>query len=300
MTAVEALGYRPNLAARALAVGKTQIIAVVFPFIYDAVFTDPLTLRILEGIEVVCAARGYNILLSTPRLTSNGPDENYFNLIQSGYLDGVIALDNVPLTSVLEPVHKSHIKCVAIGYHRTQTYIHSDDFSGGAQVMSHILSQGHQTIGIIAVDENMNFSINRRLDGMRSICSDAGVDFEKIHKATGDFSVQSGAQCTHELLIRAPDITAIISVNDRMAMGAIQQARAMGRSIPDDLVVTGYDDIPSASNNSPSLTTVNQQAPELGQTAAIMLFDMFDGKTPDPVILPTRLIIRESSAKGEY
>jgi DNA-binding LacI/PurR family transcriptional regulator len=83
-------------------------------------------------------------------------------------------------------------------------------------------------------------------------------------------------------------------------MGAIQQARAMGRSIPDDLVVTGYDDIPSASNNSPSLTTVNQQAPELGQTAAIMLFDMFDGKTPDPVILPTRLIIRESSAKGEY
>src|SRR5215207_9299732 len=67
LEAVEALGYRPNLAARALSSGKTHIIAVVFPYIFDAIFKDPLVMAILEGVESVCTEQHYNILLSTPR-----------------------------------------------------------------------------------------------------------------------------------------------------------------------------------------------------------------------------------------
>ncbi|MBN8618508.1 MAG: LacI family DNA-binding transcriptional regulator, partial [Anaerolineae bacterium] len=72
MEAVNELGYTPNLAARGLSSGKTHIIAVVFPYMYEAFFTDPLVLLILQGIEGECTQRGYNILLSTPRLRANG------------------------------------------------------------------------------------------------------------------------------------------------------------------------------------------------------------------------------------
>lgn len=295
MQAVEELGYLPNLAARALSTGKTQIVAVVFPYIYDAIFTDPLVLRILEGIETESTQRGYNLLLSTPRLTEGRPDEHYMQLIQSGYIDGILALDNVPLASVLEPVNKKGIPCVAIGYHPTAYYVRSNDYSGGLQLMEHILGQGHRHIGIISVSKQMNFSVNRRMQGLEDAAAAAGVDFSSLPIVNGDFSTSSGADGAEHLLSNFPELTALICLNDRMAMGAIQKARELGRSIPDDLAVVGYDDIPTAATFSPSLTTITQQAPELGRAAAYMLFEVLDKKTPAPIELETHLIIRQSS-----
>ena len=95
--------------------------------------------------------------------------------------------------------------------------------------------------------------------------------------------------------MRHPEITALICLNDRMAMGAIQQARQMGRRVPHDLSVTGYDDIPAASSFAPPLTTIDQRAPESGQAAARMLFDVLDGAAPEPLVLPVQFVRRESS-----
>ena len=117
MRAVAELGYIPNLAARALSSGKTGIIAVVFPFVYEAIFTDPLVMYILQGIEAVCAQQGYNLLLSTPRLAENEIDVTYLQLVQSGYLDGVIAIDNHPQVSALTAVRAKGTPAVSMGYH---------------------------------------------------------------------------------------------------------------------------------------------------------------------------------------
>jgi DNA-binding LacI/PurR family transcriptional regulator len=295
MKAVEELGYVRNIAAVALSSGKTQIIAVVFPYIYEAFFTDPLTLRILEGIEGECTQRGYNMLLSTPRLTQDGPDNHYLALIRSGYIDGIIAIDNVPNISVLKPVDKSRTACITIGYQETDLYIRSDDFSGGQQIMQHILEQGHKHIGIISIPEDMNVALNYRMDGMRSVAEDNGINFAELPTVYGDFSTANGISCTKELLEQHPQLTAIICLNDRMAIGAIQQAQAMGRKVPDDLAVAGYDDIPAAEIYTPRLTTINQQAPVLGHKAAQMLFDVLDGKAPSSINLATHLVVREST-----
>ncbi|MEO0564175.1 MAG: LacI family DNA-binding transcriptional regulator, partial [Chloroflexota bacterium] len=101
MQAVEEIGYIPNLAARALSTGKTHIIGVVFPYIFDTVFTDPLVMEILQGIETVCREQGCSVLLSTPRIDDGEVENSYVQLIRSGYLDGIIALDNVPVASVI-------------------------------------------------------------------------------------------------------------------------------------------------------------------------------------------------------
>lgn len=295
MQAVEELGYIPNLAARALSSGRTHIISVVFPYVYDAIFGDPMVLSILQGVEAECSQHGYNLLLSTPRLTAAGVDENYLLLVHSGYLDGVIALDSYPVASVLQPVHQKGIPCVGIGYHPTTYYVRSDDRSGGFLLMQHVASLGHRRIGIVSIPRTNHLCVPERLAGLRAAAEAAGLDFDAMPQAEGDWSTPGGARCAAELLTRRPDLTALICLNDRMAMGAIQQAREMGRHVPRTLTVAGYDDIPMASVFAPPLTTISQQGPEVGSHAARMLFDILRGATPDNILFPVHLIRRETT-----
>jgi LacI family transcriptional regulator len=296
MRAVEELGYVPHLAARALAAGKTGIIAVVFPYVYDGVFSDPHTLHILQGIEAECTEQGYNILLSTPRLTPN-VDEHYLRLIQSGYIDGIIALDNVPVHSVLEPVRSKGIPAVNLGAHPSEYYVRTDDYSGGFQLMQHLLEFNHRNIGIISVPNDLHFSTSSRLAGLRAAAEAQGVDFDALPLAEGDYSIASGAACAEQLLQKSPDLTAIVCLNDRMAMGAVQLIHRLGRHVPDDISVVGYDDIPTSIVFDPPLTTIDAHAPTRGREATRMLFDLLNGKFPEPLVYPVDLIVRDSSKR---
>lgn len=296
MQAVEELGYTPNLVARALSSGKTHIIAVIFPYVFDTVFTDPLVQHILEGVEAVCSERGYHVLVKTPRISREGPDEHYLSLIQSGYVEGIVALDNVPMTSVLAPARARGIPAVAIGYQDHPFFVHSADEQGGRQLMRHVLDLGHRQLGIITIPEGLNFSIMGRMDGLRLEAEAHQLNFAAIPQYAGDFSIQSGQKGAQELLEAFPQITALLCLNDRMALGAIHQARQMGRTVPDDLTIVGYDDILGAQYSIPPLTTINQQAPQLGRLATEMLFEVLRGEEPTSVVLPTELIVRESSA----
>jgi DNA-binding LacI/PurR family transcriptional regulator len=296
MRAIDELGYSPNLPARALASGKTEIIGVVFPYVYDPLFTDPFVLYMLQGIEAACHERGYNMLLSTPHLTPTGPDDHYLRLVQSRYLDGIIALDNVPMASVLEPVHKRGMPCVAIGYHSTRYYVRTDDYRGGVQSMKYLIDLGHQSIGIVSISETLNFSVSYRLSGMQDAATACGIDFDRLPTAHGDFSIDSGAAAAAELLNHHPTLTALVCLNDRMAMGAIQYIRSLGKRVPEDISVIGFDDIPAAASFAPPLTTISNQAPVLGQAAAQLLFDLLDGKDAESSVIATQLIVRESTA----
>lgn len=295
MSAIQDLGYTPNLPARALASGKTEIIAVVFPYVNDLLFTDPFMLYMLQGIEKECYARGYNMLLSTPRLTDNGPDEHFLRLIQSRYLDGIIALDNVPLASVLAPVQQRGIPSIAIGYHPSNLFVRTDDQNGGMQMMQHLFELGHRDIGIVSVPETLNYSINYRLVGMRATAEAYGVDYDSLPVYEGDFSVSSGAAAAAALHEQHPNLSALVCLNDRMAMGAIQHLHTLGKRVPEDISVIGYDDIPTAASFSPALTTISNQAPVLGETAARLLFDLLDGKKTESKVIETQLIVRAST-----
>lgn len=299
MHAVQELGYVPHLAARALAAGKTHIIAVVFPYVYESIFSDPLTLRILGGIESAIRERGYNMLLSTPRLSATAPDEHYLQLIRSGYLDGLIAIDNVPGVSAVAAAQTKGLPAVVLGYGAQNggAWVRSDDYSGGQQLMQHVISLGHRAIGLITVPENINMALEHRLEGLRTVAEAHGIDFDQLPRADGDFSTESGAASVFRVLSESPEITALICLNDRMAMGAIQQARLMGRRVPEDLTVTGYDDIPAAASFDPPLTTIDQRAPESGQAAARMLLDILEGATPDNVVMPVQFVQRATTAR---
>ena len=296
MHAVEEVGYVPNLAARALSRGKTNIIAVVFPIVFDTIFSDPLVQHILEGVESECTDNGYNVLLSTPHIAGDALDPHYQQLVMSGYLDGIVALDNVPDAPILELVRKREIPAVAIGYNDHPNWVRSDDFSGGHQIMSHVLSLGHQRIGIIATPLEANHSIQYRLEGIQAASETHGMNYNELPVANGNFSIDSGYLAAQELLTSYPDITAIVSINDRMALGAARYAHQNGFQIPQDLTIVGYDDISMARLFSPPLTTINQQASQLGRIATQMLFKLLKSKKASTVTVPTQLVVRESSA----
>lgn len=296
MAAVKELGYRPNLAARALSSGRTHTLAVVFPHIYDTIFKDPLVMQILEGIEVIATAQSYNLLLSTPRLNGNSLDEQYHRLIQSGYVEGVITIDNVPLASAAQVAQDFNIPTVVIGLQSGEYVVRNDDCEGGRLQMRHALDLGHRDIGLIAVDAGLNLAIAERVTGIREVAAANGLNLDALPVALGDFSEASGARALKELLDTYPDLTAVICLNDRMALGAIQAARAHGLHVPDDLTIIGYDDIPIAAMVTPPLTTINQNAQRLGEDAARMLFDVLKDNQPTPVVYQPTLIVRGTSA----
>jgi len=295
MVAVRELGYLPNLAARALSSGRTHIIAVVFPYIYDAIFKDPLVMQVLEGIESVCSERGYNLLLSTPRLSEDGPDENYQGLIHSGYIEGLIAIDNVPLTSVGATARERGIPTVVLGYAPAQYSVRSDDHSGGRMLVDHLLGLGHRRIGVITAESHMNYAVAARQIGVRATLAEAGMPLDDAHIAYSDYSSEGGYQACQQLIAQIPDVTAVICLNDRAAFGAIQLLMDTGRRVPNDVSVVGYDNIAAAALFTPHLTTIDQHASAQGLHAAQMLFDVLTGQTPEPVVLPVELVVRGST-----
>lgn len=298
MVAVEKLDYHVNFAARALSSGKTKIIAVTFPYVFDPIFKDPHVMTILEGIESVLSPAAFNILLATPKLTEHGCDTAYSQLLRSGYLDGVIAIDNVPIASVAAEATRAGLPSVVIGYHPGTSSVRCDDYLGAMQLVEHLLDLSHRHIGIITPPEEHNLAVAERLRGIEAGAQKHQYVLSDFPIAFGDFSIQSGAQATENLLSLHPEITGIIALNDRMAIGAIQYIHNQGRDVPGDISVVGFDNLPITEVFHPPITTIDQHGQQLGSTAAELLIAHMDNPTNSShVVLPPTFIERASTKK---
>lgn len=163
-------------------------------------------------------------------------------------------------------------------------------------MVDYLLSLGHQRIGVISGLPDNPHAIER-LEGYRQSIATAGLTFEEDLVAYGDFTMQSGQEAAHQFYAMADRPTAVYCMNDQMAMGAIQTFKSKGIRIPQEMSVTGFDDIHYAQYWDPGLTTVAQPADEIGRIAAEMLLNIIEGQElPQPeVILPTQFIVRGST-----
>jgi LacI family transcriptional regulator len=297
--ASEELGYRPNLAARALVSGETRLVAAVFPRIYDTPFTALASLQILSSIEAFCSENGYHLLLSSPSIRDGKVDQNFINLLSSGYLDGIIVDGHFHVEPIMEALEGFNLPTVMLGYHRHPYYLRSDNYLGGKLLMEYILQIGHRNIGVIDLPEGMNVAADERLCGVKAAYEACGLDYATLPRIHGKFSPESGAAAAAALLEAYPNITAIIALNDRMAMGAVRQLQEMGYRVPDQISVVGYDDLPQTREFNPPLTTINQQLNEWGALAMNMLLTLLDCREPEPMTLPPQLVVRKSTAPIE-
>src|SRR5262249_27974274 len=153
----------------------------------------------------------------------------------------------------------------------------------------------------LPLDEGMADREAGFLDVLRE--AGMGVDRTAVPSMYGNHQIEGGRQATEELLGHAPNLTAVFVLNDLMALGALEAARASGRRVPADLSIIGFDDIPFAALANPPLTTVGQPIRQLGEQAADLLLQVIeDGMPPSypnpqpNVLLPNELIIRGSTA----
>jgi LacI family transcriptional regulator len=290
------LGYRPNFAARALVSGKTRIVAAVFPRIYDTPFTALASLQILSGIEAYCSENGYHLLLSSPQIVDGKVDTNFVNLLAGGYPDGLVIDGHFCIDPVMEVLQQFELPMVMLGYHPHPYYLRSDNFLGGCLLMEYMIELGHKRIGIIGLPDGMSVAAEQRVNGLRAAYTACGWDYDTLPRIDGTFSSDSGAAAAVALMEANPDLTAIVALNDRMAMGAVRYLQELGYRVPDQISVVGYDDLPQAHDFNPPLTTINQQLSNWGALAMNMLVALFEGREPEPVILSPRLVVRKSAA----
>lgn len=290
------LGYRPNFAARALVSGETRIIAAVFPRIYDTPFTALASLQILSGIEAFCSENGYHTLLSSPRISNGNVDSSFINMMASGYPDGIILDSHFHVEPIMDVLQPFNIPMIVLGYSQHPYRIQSDNHFGGRMLIQHLLELGHRHIGIIGIADGVSPAADERLQGMCAEAAEHGLNFDQFPRVDGTFSSTSGATAAEQLLTHHPELTALIALNDRMAMGAMRQLLHMGFAVPNRVSVIGYDDLTQASEVTPPLTTINQQLATWGGLAMTLLLDLLSGNSPEPVVLQPRLVVRQSTA----
>lgn len=290
LRAVEELGYRPNLLGRNLRSERAFALLVLVPGI-----ANPFFASVIAGIEETAAKRGYAVLLGDTR-DSRERELHYTQLVESRLADGIIQLspDYVRDENARKP---SYPVVHACGCELTAApSVRIDNVGAAREVVAHLMAKGHRRIAAIS-GRTDNPHANDRLDGYRQALGEAGIAFDAGLVRHGDFSMASGLAAARELIALDDRPTAIVCMNDEMAIGAIQALFKAGLAVPGDIAVAGFDDIDFAAHCTPALTTVAQPAEAMGARACELLIDAIEHKRDDHSvhILPHTLVIREST-----
>lgn len=300
--AVEELGYRPNITARSLRLQTSHLIGYSWKSAHER-FVAPILEEFEQSIVNAAERLGYHILLFPYH---QGPDlyRTYEELVYSGRVDGFILSDlefDDPRIPVLD---RLEVPLVAFG--RTHSgsatfpYVDVDGRAGIRQAVAHLLEQGHQRIAFLGWPEHSRVGTDR-LSGYWEAMEAAGlpVDPAWIIRSSGQYDF--GYAAAHTLLDlpaqRRP--SAIVTVYDLIAVGAVQAAQERGLQVGPDVAVTGFDDTPFPPYLLPGLTTLRQPAWEVGQRVVELLVRLFQGDEPAEselhVLVSPELVIRDSS-----
>ena len=289
--AIEKFDFRPNAAARGLALGKTLTIGVVAQAIDSPFYGEGL-----RGIEVCLRERGYAPLFMSGNWHEEDEDRCMRELIARG-VDGIIVFAG-RLSDAKLKRYANDVSVVVTGRQLRSKGLFSlqiDDRQGAMLAVSHLLELGHRRIAFINGSENHPDAIER-LGGYRKALEEAGVGFDPKLVVVGDWHEEGGLRATLELLESKANFTAMFCVNDQTAYGALLGLFRKGLSIPGDVSVIGFDDLPSSAFRVPPLTSVRQSIGILGEQSVQAMLDLLAGNRPKLTPPPVELVVRESTA----
>lgn len=295
--AIARLGYVPNRAARSLVTRRTDTIALVVSESESRVFSDPFFPAIVQGISTAIADTELQLLL----LLARGEREHVKveRYIRHGHVDGVILMSLHGEDPLPRALTEAGIPTVLSGRPRPGErlpYVDADNRGGARAATAHLLSAGRTRVATITGPLDMTVGVDR-FDGYVDALRDSGQRMRKGLVEHGDFSREAGARAMKALLRRQPALDGVFVANDPMAIGALEVLQALGRRVPDDVAVIGFDDVAEASSTSPPLTTVRQPLEAMTQAMAELLLRRIDDADADSefVVCPTRLIRRASA-----
>lgn len=287
--AMAALGYRPNAAARSLSTSRSHAIGVVLPDLHGEFFGE-----LVRGMDRAASERGYMLLLSTMHADSMLAGQAMGAM--NGRVDGMIVmapqLSNAELAEALPP----GLPAVLVnspddaGHHNLRI----DNRAGVMLIVRHLLACGCKRIVHLSGDPD-NLDAAERAAAFAEAMANLAPDLP-VRIMTGDFSDESGERLVQQLLAEGAEFDAVFAANDMMAMGALQALRTVGISVPGQVAVAGFDDVPLARYLG--LTTLRVDMVGIGQRAVERLVSEIAGKGEPPALqcLMPSLVVRNTTA----
>jgi DNA-binding LacI/PurR family transcriptional regulator len=292
---INRLGYQPNAIARSLVSRRTRTLGLI-----TADFSDYFFTQVIAGAEVEARKHGYFFMLgSTERNYQDEPE--YIRLLTEHHVEGILFArpSTEPSNHHLAELVQQGVPVVTTAYYlpgQPLTVVDVDNVDGGRQATACLVESGHRQIAMITGVAGWK-SVADRSAGYLEILQAANIAYDPGLVAEGDWSYESGYRAMQTLLAGQRTFTALFAQNDRMAIGAIRALREMGRTVPKDVSVVGFDDIPVAAYCEPPLTTVRQPMRLVGESATRLLIQAIgqpNGGDSQEVLLKTELVRRES------
>ncbi len=290
LAAIRELDYRPNSAARALVTRRSQTLGVVS---FDSTLYGPASM--LDGIERAARSAGYFVSVASLRSLDSRSVQEAVDRLRDQGVEGVLVI--APQTSAVSAVARlsSSVPVVAVGS-GTQAplpMVSVDNRSGAEAVTRNLLDLGHRTVHHLAGPAGWMESQDRE-DGWRRTLEAAGAPVPPVE--SGDWSARSGYEAGLRIA-ELSEVTAVFCANDHMALGLLRALHEAGRSIPGDISVVGFDDIPEAAYFTPPLTTVRQDFGELGRRALELLVEELEGvpHARTHVQISSEMVLRRSA-----
>jgi DNA-binding LacI/PurR family transcriptional regulator len=299
----EELGYSgPNPVARTLSRGETGSIGLVLDYPLTIALTDAATLGFLHGVAAGTEARGLGLSL-VPRI-----DGRHAALVQSALVDGFVLYCVPEEDPRMDAVRARRLPFVGVDFDPAPDLarVNIDDRGAARAMAQHLTALGHRRFGVVLpygthgpsgadAEARATHHVEReRLAGWREGLEAAGVDWSAVPVATAPGTgVETGRVAAAKLLDRAERPTAVIALSDMLAIGVVESARERGISVPHQLSVTGFDDVPEAALFDPPLTTIRQPHHQKGSEAVRLLLE---GEAAQSVLLPTELVVRASTS----
>lgn len=274
LDAMKELNYKPNRLASSLRRKdkRTHTLGLLIP---DS--TNPFFAEVLRGVEDACFDAGYSVFLCN---SDDDPQKelNYIEVLLGKQIDGIILVSAGIHNDAIALLATNDIPSVLVDREVSGSIIDSvlvDNEEGGCQATEYLIKLGHTRIGCIAGPSLITPSA-ARVQGYRKALSKYNLVQDDALVIAGDFRAQSGFKATKELLDLEEPPTAIFACNDMMAVGVLHAIDEAGLSVPEDISIVGFDDIPLASFTPPPLTTISQPSQEMGLRAARMVIERIE------------------------
>lgn len=286
---IEALGYESSLVAQSLRSRRTNVIGILVADI------EPFSAELLKGAARAIRGTGYELVVySGGGLARDqaGWERRYLSRVSGTLTDGTILVTpTVVDVAGGEPV-------VAVDPHAgssTLPTVASDNLAGAITATQYLIGLGHRRIGFLAGRPDLE-SARRREQGFRQALAAAGIALDPDLVRVGGYQVESAGEPALQLLELVPPPTAVFAANDVTAIQVMRVARSLGMTVPGDLSVIGFDNIPESAVVEPGLTTIEQPIQDMGYEAVRMLIGLIDLTSSGPLqlTLPTALVVRQS------
>ncbi|MGW9116678.1 LacI family DNA-binding transcriptional regulator [Streptomyces sp. NPDC055663] len=290
LAAVDALGYRPNAVARSLRTDQTRTLGLVISDVLNPYFTE-----LARFVEEEARALGYSVIIGNADERQELQDHHVRTLLDRR-IDGLLVSPADGDSPLMADVARAGTPMVFVDRWMPGVdvpVVRADGRHAIQDLVAHLYALGRRRLAIIAGPAATTTG-DERVEAFREALRAHELDLPEVYIGQGDFQVDSGRRVTERFLALPEPPEIVFAADNLMALGALDAIRAAGLRVPQDIGLAAFDDIPWFVHTAPPITAIAQPTGELGRAAVRALVDIVEGRSPQSVTLPARLVVRRS------